>query len=75
VHALKAKEVHYGPYRKVASFLDRQLSPDQVTTLANHLDFDSMKKNPAVNKARISILYSIIKGTVLRDFQPSGFFY
>eukprot|EP00092_Neocalanus_flemingeri_P006303 GFUD01006780.1.p1 GENE.GFUD01006780.1~~GFUD01006780.1.p1 ORF type:complete len:286 (+),score=68.68 GFUD01006780.1:1-858(+) len=36
--------------RKVATFLDKNLSEADVTVLADHLSFKSMKKNPAVNK-------------------------
>lgn len=35
--------------RKVAKFLDKDYSEEQVATLAKHLSFDSMKNNPAVN--------------------------
>ena len=30
--------------------MGNELTPEQVTILAGHLDFDSMKTNPAVNK-------------------------
>lgn len=33
----------------VASFLERQLTQEQVSSLANHLSFDNMKTNSAVN--------------------------
>lgn len=35
--------------RKVAQFLNRSLSNAQIATLAHHLSFESMRKNPAVN--------------------------
>ena len=36
--------------RKTADFLDKTISPDQVTQLAEHLSFKNMKNNMAVNK-------------------------
>ena len=36
--------------RKVSVFLNKSLSEDQVSELADHLSFKNMKKNPAVNK-------------------------
>jgi phenylalanyl-tRNA synthetase beta subunit len=36
--------------RRVAKFLGKELSDEQVTGLATHLDFDTMKNNAAVNK-------------------------
>ena len=36
--------------RKVAGFLDQKLSPTQVSHLADHLSFNKMKQNKAVNK-------------------------
>jgi hypothetical protein len=38
--------------RKVGKFLNKELSEEQVSILADHLDFNSMKDNPAVNKVR-----------------------
>jgi hypothetical protein len=38
--------------RKVAKFLGKELSKEQVDLLAIHLDFNNMKDNPAANKAR-----------------------
>jgi hypothetical protein len=40
------------PHRKVAKFLNKELSEEQVSILADHLDFSNMKDNPAVNKVR-----------------------
>ncbi|VEN44378.1 unnamed protein product [Callosobruchus maculatus] len=42
-----------GMIRKVASFLERPLSDEQVVKLRDHLSFDSMKKNPAVNNENL----------------------
>jgi hypothetical protein len=39
-------------WRRVAKFLGKELSDEQVTGLAAHLDFDAMKNNAAVNKER-----------------------
>ena len=36
--------------RKTAGFLGKTISPSQVTQLAEHLSFKSMKNNTAVNK-------------------------
>ena len=36
--------------RKTADFLNKTLSPDQVSKLAEHLSFKKMKDNKAVNK-------------------------
>ncbi|CAH1999714.1 unnamed protein product [Acanthoscelides obtectus] len=35
--------------REVADFLEKPLSDEQVSILADHLSFENMKKNPAVN--------------------------
>ncbi|CAG9859341.1 unnamed protein product [Phyllotreta striolata] len=35
--------------KEVADFLEKPLSPENISLLAEHLSFDSMKKNPAVN--------------------------
>jgi len=39
--------------RRVAKFLDKELTPEQITALTGHLDFKSMRANPAVNKADV----------------------
>jgi hypothetical protein len=39
-------------WRRVAKFLGKELSDEQVTGLAAHLDFNAMKNNAAVNKER-----------------------
>jgi len=39
--------------RKVSTFLQKQLTEDQVDILNGHLQFDSMKDNPAVNKQAV----------------------
>ena len=36
--------------RKVAVFLDKKLSDTQVSQLSDHLSFNKMKENKAVNK-------------------------
>jgi hypothetical protein len=40
---------HEGQIIKTAAFLGKTLSETQVTELADHLSFSSMKKNPSVN--------------------------
>jgi hypothetical protein len=42
--------------RKVAEFLEKELSEAQVTSLAAHLDFNAMRNNPATNRASTCIL-------------------
>ena len=46
--------------RKVAEFLKKELSEEQVTVLSHHLDFNSMKNNPAVNKASCQFLSAVV---------------
>lgn len=36
--------------KKVAKFLEKEITEEQVEILAKHLSFESMKKNDAVNK-------------------------
>lgn len=36
--------------RKVSNFLEKPLTDEQVSILEDHLSFENMKKNPAVNK-------------------------
>jgi Sulfotransferase domain len=38
--------------RKVAEFLNKELNEEQVSILADHLDFNNMKDNPALNKVK-----------------------
>jgi len=38
-----------GAIRQVAAFLDKRLTEEQVAALEDHLSFNSMKKNPALN--------------------------
>nr|CAI5828440.1 unnamed protein product [Callosobruchus analis] len=42
-----------GTMRKVASFLEKPLTDDQISNLKDHLSFDSMKKNSAVNNEEL----------------------
>jgi hypothetical protein len=42
--------------RKVAEFLEKELSEAQVTSLTSHLDFNAMRNNPATNRASTCIL-------------------
>ncbi|KAF2898588.1 hypothetical protein ILUMI_07589 [Ignelater luminosus] len=43
------KEDHPAVIRKVAKFLEKELTDEQVEILAKHLSFESMKKNDSVN--------------------------
>jgi hypothetical protein len=38
-----------GVIRRVSQFLQKSLTDEQIKILTHHLDFESMKKNPAVN--------------------------
>lgn len=38
-----------GMIRKTATFLEKPITDEQVDTLAEHVSFSNMKKNPAVN--------------------------
>ena len=38
-----------GEIEKVAKFLDKTLSEEQITKLTEHLRFDNFEKNPSVN--------------------------
>ncbi|CAH2004326.1 unnamed protein product [Acanthoscelides obtectus] len=51
-----------GMIRKVASFLEKPLTDDQVDQLVKHLSFDSMKTNSAVNNEKLIKERRQIKG-------------
>jgi hypothetical protein len=38
-----------GVIRRVSQFLQKPLTDEQIEVLIHHLDFESLKKNPAVN--------------------------
>jgi hypothetical protein len=38
-----------GVIRRVSQFLQKPLTDEQIEVLNHHLDFESLKKNPAVN--------------------------
>lgn len=38
---------------KVAKFLDKKLNDDEIDELMEHLSFDSMRKNDAVNNRKV----------------------
>jgi hypothetical protein len=40
-----------GVIRRVSQFLQKPLTDEQIKMLIHHLDFESMKKNPALNYA------------------------
>lgn len=52
--------------RKVAGFLGKEVSQEEANKLANHLHFDSMKNNPAVNAVADA-------STGLLDLKEGGF--
>lgn len=43
--------------QKVSEFLERPMNDEQVEKLTEHLSFEKMKQNPAVNKEDISEFY------------------
>lgn len=58
---------------KVAEFLERDLTEEDIIKLMNHLSFESMKKNDSVNNARLSELRKkIFNKTDDRTFMRSG---
>lgn len=65
--------------RLVASFLQKELTEEQIEKLKKHLSFDSMKKNKSVNFERLGQLHARFKlstaenqGTFLRlDYNAS----
>merc|ERR1712215_67790 len=58
--------------RKVASFLDKDLSDSEVTQLAEHLSFKNMKKNAAVNKEDILETMRKMNGAEKGTFMRKG---
>lgn len=48
--------------RKVVTFLDKKLSDEQIDKLWNHLQFDTMKDNSAVNHKNIDQTTFMRKG-------------
>jgi hypothetical protein len=53
-----------GVIRRVSQFLQKPMTDEQIEVLIRHLDFDSMKKNPAVNSAALH--------EPLRKLHPEG---
>ncbi len=56
---------------KVAKFLGKKFSSSEIDALCNHLSFDNMKNNPAVNKDSLTEMVRNInnveaKGTFIR---------
>lgn len=60
--------------RRVAKFLEKDLSDDDVRKLEDHLSFESMKKNPSVNNAQAEIVKRQIykNGTENESFFRAG---
>ncbi len=60
-----------GSLRKVAKFLQKELSDDQVARLIQHLSFDKMKNNKTVNfeAARKTDFSSPTEGRFMRKGQ------
>ena len=55
-----------GTIRKIAVFLGKILSPDQVARIASIVEFKNMQKNPKLNKMDLSI-FDESKGQFLRS--------
>ena len=47
--------------RRTASFLDKNITEPDVQKLADHLNFNNMKNNKAVNKEKFEELSKYIK--------------
>ena len=50
--------------RRVAGFLDKKLSDTEVSSLAEHLSFNKMKQNKAVNKEDFEEISKCVIGIV-----------
>ena len=55
-----------GTIRKIAEFLGKILSPDQVARIASIVEFKNMQKNPKLNKMDLSV-FDESKGQFLRS--------
>jgi len=59
--------------RRVANFLQKDLSEEQVKLLASHLSFDNMKNNTAVNKDDVlETIRKKVKGIEKASFMRKG---
>ncbi|KAG8240887.1 hypothetical protein J6590_092607, partial [Homalodisca vitripennis] len=63
--------------KRVAEFLGKQLTANQVEILCKHLSFESMKNNPAVNFEDRKMLVKNLtekqmKGHVMREGKAGG---
>lgn len=59
-----------GVIHKVATFLEKKLTNEQLNKLKNHLSFESMKNNPSVNYEWMMeerSKFSSIKGSFMRS--------
>lgn len=61
-----------GTIRKVASFLGKNLTHEQIFKLVDYLDFDSFKKNPTVNGQDLKECGVITSSTFIRKGQTGG---
>lgn len=55
-----------GAIRKIATFLEKKLTDEQVNRLEKHLSFESMKYNPYVNYEDFFKLVNL-KGSFMRS--------
>jgi len=58
--------------KKVANFMNKDLNDEQITELANHLSFKSMKGNKAVNKEDFLAAQQKITGVEVGEFMRKG---
>lgn len=66
--------------RKVAKFMNKQLTEAQIATLKDHLSFESMKKNPSVNyeglvelNAKFGLVEPENEGAFMRAGEVGGY--
>ncbi|XP_014225888.1 estrogen sulfotransferase, testis isoform-like [Trichogramma pretiosum] len=57
--------------KKTAKFLNKDLNDEEIQRLAQHLSFESMKKNPAVNR-EVNIKWMKSQSKVDGEFMRSG---
>jgi len=58
--------------KKVATFLDKDISESNIAVLANHLSFKNMKKNAAVNKEDVLEVARKLTGAEKGSFMRKG---
>lgn len=61
-----------GVIERVAKFLDKEITQEQIDKLADHLSFESMKNNPAVNYDWLVKLSKLYKPDKNNSFMRAG---